>query len=337
MSSPLAPNPERIFGLMNAHHHTAALKAGVELDVFTAIAEGVTTSEALASRCNASERGMRILCDFLAVMGLLTKENGAYGLSPDAALFLDRNSPACMGSVTRFLASDLLVQGFQRLTDAVRKGGTVMSESGTMEPEHPAWVEFAKSMVPLMAPAAQDIAAILAEGGGGVRKVLDIAAGHGIFGVTLARAFPEAEITALDWPAVLEVAKENAENAGITGRYRTIPGSVFDVELGGPYDVILVTNFFHHFDEPTCTALAKKILNSLSDKGRMVTLEFVPNPDRISPPVPASFPIIMLTSTAHGDAYTFAQFDQIFRAAGFTHNKLHQLTHSPEQLIVSHR
>ena len=85
------PSPEIIFDTFNAYQKTASLKAAIELDIFTAIGEGNRTAKALATRCKASERGVRILCDYLVVNGFLTKESSEYGLSPVSAAFLGWN------------------------------------------------------------------------------------------------------------------------------------------------------------------------------------------------------------------------------------------------------
>ena len=88
------PSPERFFEVMNAYQQTAALKAAIELDLFTAIGEGAETAPALAQRCRASERGTRILCDYLVAIGFLSKDGSRYSLTADSAMFLDRRSPA---------------------------------------------------------------------------------------------------------------------------------------------------------------------------------------------------------------------------------------------------
>jgi len=213
----------------------------------------------------------------------------------------------------------------------------VMPGEGTVAPENPIWVEFARSMAPLMMIPAEAIAQIV--GGDTVRKcrVLDIAAGHGLFGITIARHNAQAEIVALDWASVLEVAKENARKAGIESRYATIPGSAFEADFGGGYDIVLLTNFLHHFDIPTCEALLKKVHTALAPGGRAVTLEFVPNDDRVSPPEAAFFSLIMLGSTPHGDAYTFAEFDRMFCNAGFARSEHIRPEQTPESVIVSYK
>ncbi len=330
------PTPERIFDLMNAHQNSAALKAATELDVFTAIGEGNQDAASIARRCKASERGIRILCDFLAIAGLLTKKDSRYGLAPDAAMFLDRRSPASMASLPAFMLGPMMVGAFQDLAGAVRKGGTVISDSGSLEAENPVWVEFARNMAPMMAFPAELIAQMLHASEGKKCKVLDIAAGHGLFGIALARHNPNAEIVALDWPNVLEVAKENASKAGVANRYRTLPGSAFDVEFGPGYDVVLLTNFLHHFDVPTCEALLRKVHAALAPGGRAVALEFVPNEDRVSPPVAAKFSMIMLGTTPSGDAYTHSEYERMFRNAGFRSCTLHTPP-IPEQIVVAEK
>jgi predicted O-methyltransferase YrrM len=332
------PSPELFFQTVNAYQRSAALKAAVELGLFTAIAEGSRTAQAIAARCEASERGVRILCDYLVITGLLTKEGGDYGLTRDSAVFLDRRSPAYMGGALEFLLSPMLTKGFEDLASVVRRGGTVLEDGGTVAPDNPVWVKFARAMAPMMAMPAQAIAQMV--GGaqeGRALKVLDIAAGHGIFGITIAQKNPSAEVVALDWAAVLEVARENAERAGVAERYSFIEGSAFEADYGTGYDVILLTNFLHHFDPPTCETLLRKVHAALAEGGVAVALEFVPNDDRVSPPSAAAFSLMMLGGTPGGDAYTFAELERMFTGAGFSHSELHPLPASPEHVVLARK
>jgi ubiquinone/menaquinone biosynthesis C-methylase UbiE len=333
---PQGPSPSLFFRTMSAYQQTEALKAAIELDLFTAIAAGNNDAESLGKHCSASSRGVRILCDFLTLLGFLTKSGSKYQLTQDSALFLDRRSPACVTDATRFLATDSMLANFRNLADVVRHGGTTASAQGSTEPDHPMWVDFARGMAPLMRMPAQAIAEALQLDPARECRILDIAAGHGVFGITLAQKASQAQVTALDWSAVLEVAKENAAQAGVADRYHVIVGSAFDADFGKDYDVILLTNFLHHFDAPTNIALLRKVRAALKPGGRAVTLEFIPNDDRISPPEAAAFSLTMLASTPAGDAYTFAEFDEMFRAAGFGRNEQVPIPQSPEQLIISY-
>lgn len=327
------PTPALLFDTLNAYQRTQALKAGIDLEVFTAIAEGKTTAKELADRCGASEKGTRVLCDYLTIIGFLTKDNGRYGLTPDSAVFLDKRSPAYMGTVSEFMLSPHIKGNFDHLTEAVRKGGSVNTEA--LEPEHPVWVEFARAMAPMMAMPAELLAQLVDPKKEQKLRVLDIAAGHGLYGIAFAKQNPQIEVNAVDWPNVLAVAKQNAALAGVANRYETRPGSAFDVDYGTDYDVVLLTNFLHHFDVPTCELLLKKVHGALKDGGRAATLEFVPNDDRVTPPQAAMFSMQMLGGTPSGDAYTFAELEQMFRNTGFARSEMHELPPSIERVVIS--
>jgi hypothetical protein len=343
MTDSAQPSPVLFFETMNAYQRTAVLKGAIELDLFTAIGEGAATAIELAKRCAASGRGIRILCDYLTVIGFLTKQGDRYSLTPDSAMFLDRRSPAYLGTATRFLANPTSYEAFHNVAELVRTGASALGGGGMTAPEHPQWVEFARGMAPLMHVPAEGIAGILgakeaakdAAGPSGKWKVLDIAAGHGMFGITLAKHNPRAEVTALDWRNVLEVAKENAQAAGVADRYHTIAGSAFEAEMGAGYDVVLLTNILHHFDVATCEALLGRVHAALTPGGRAAILEFVPNDDRVSPPQAATFSMMMLGMTPAGDAYTFRELESMCRNAGFAGAKLHPLTPHPEAVVVA--
>jgi ubiquinone/menaquinone biosynthesis C-methylase UbiE len=318
---------------MNAYQRSAALKAAVELDLFTTIAKGNRSPEAIASAIGASKRGVRILCDFLVIMGLLSKEGQEYSLGLEAKLFLNRESPAYFGDATRFLLDPKLMAPFFEMTKMVKTGRTTLPDEGTVSHDNPIWVEFAEAMAPMQFMASQEIAGMLA--GDSPVEVLDIAAGHGLFGIAIAQRNPQAQVKALDWPNVLAVAERNASKMGVANRVSMLPGDAFKVDFGGPYDLILVTNFFHHFDMPTCEGLMRKNRAALKPGGKCVTLEFVPNEDRVSPPASASFAMMMLGSTESGDAYTFSGYQKMFGNAGFGASEIRTLEKSPGSLIVT--
>jgi ubiquinone/menaquinone biosynthesis C-methylase UbiE len=334
MATETMPSAEIVFDTLFAYQRSGALKAAIDLDLFTAIDGGDTTSAAIAARCGASERGVRILCDYLTTLGLLTKSQSTYGLSPEAAAFLSKRSRAYLGTTAGFLLKAEVKQNFDVLTDAVRRGGVAAHGDNTVADENPVWVEFARSMAPMMVPAAHAIAELVA--GSGPLKVLDIAAGHGLFGITIAQRNPAAEIVAVDWASVLAVATENARAAGVQDRHHKLAGDAFKVEFPADLDVALVTNFLHHFDAPTCTQFLAKIHRALKPGGRVVVLEFVPNPDRVTPPIPARFSLAMLANTPAGDAYTLDELTKQLTDAGFRNLSTHALP-MPQLVLIAEK
>ena len=329
------PTPQRFFDTINAYQQTEAIKAAIELEVFTAIAEGDTTPATIAGRCNAAERGVRILCDFLTIHGFLTKEDSHYGLAPDSALFLDGQSPAYLGGAVEFLLTARIREGNALLSEAVRRGGTALGK-GTLEPENPDWVKFAQAMMPLMHMPAQIMAAELRKGGE-AHKVLDIAASHGIFGISVAKQNLAAHVYASDWKNVLEVAAKNAHAMGVADRYHLLPGDAFETDFGSGYDLVLIPNFLHHFDPPTCTVFMRKVHAALEPRGRAAIAELVPNPDRVTPSTAAAFSMMMLATTPSGDAYTFAELENISKDAGFARVELAPSEIGLDRLVVAYR
>ncbi len=139
-------SPVHFFDSVNSHVRTAALRSAIEVGLFTAIAEGNTKPSSIAERCQIAERGARILCDYLVIIGFMTKSDGEYALTPDSAVFLDRRSPAYLGGSIDFLLSPTLLSAFENLTASVRKGGTVLPDEGTVTDDNPVWVKFAQAM-----------------------------------------------------------------------------------------------------------------------------------------------------------------------------------------------
>jgi ubiquinone/menaquinone biosynthesis C-methylase UbiE len=251
-------------------------------------------------------------------------------------MFLDRNSPAYIGGCAEFLLTSDVRENYSRLADAVRRGGVANEKTDTTADNNAIWIEFARAMEGIRRISSEFIADELGSAQSqDPWKVLDIAASHGLFGIAIARKNAKAEITAVDWPAVLELARTNAAKAGVAARYRTIPGDAFKVDLGSGYDIALVTAFLHHFDVPTNEAFLRRIHAALKPGGRVAILEFMPNDDRVSPPPAALFAMTMLVGTPAGDAYTYRELQQMLKNAGFGSSTLHQHPGSPDQVVIA--
>jgi len=326
------PNPIRFFQALHAYQQTAALKTALDLELFTAIGEAHSTVPEIAQRTKAAERGVRVLCDFLVILGFMYKNENRYSLTVDSAVFLDKNSPAYAGSAANFIVSDFLLNRFKDFTALVREGGPA-PEAALRGVNDSIWVEFARHMGPLVLRVAERTEELLRTAG--KVKILDIAAGHGLYGLWFARNNPNAEIYALDSEAVLKVAKENAERFGLAGRWHALPGDALGIPLGTSYDLVLVPNLLHHWDRNTIQAFLKKVHFSLVANGRVAIIEFVPNEDRVSPPIPASFAVNMLVTTPGGDAYPASEYRNMLLQAGFDDPQIHPLLPMPHTILVA--
>jgi 2-polyprenyl-3-methyl-5-hydroxy-6-metoxy-1,4-benzoquinol methylase len=328
------PSPQLFFDTINAFQKSGALKAALELGIFTVIGPTPSTAAEIAGRCQCPERGIRILTDYLVILGFLTKHNDRYSLTADSAFFLDKSSPAYLGRTVDFFLKPALTEAFSELAGTVRKGRLHTSEQGTTAPDHGVWLDFARAMGPMMAPIAQGAAELVPLDPSREARVLDISASHGSYGIAFARKNPRAHLVALDWEAVLTITEENARVAGLAGRFSKIAGDAFTADLGADYDVVLVPNFLHHFNAADCTRFLRRVYAALRPGGRVLIVEFVPNEDRVTPPPAAGFAFVMLGTTPEGDAYTFAEYSAMLTNAGFHDATLHPLPPTAESAII---
>jgi 2-polyprenyl-3-methyl-5-hydroxy-6-metoxy-1,4-benzoquinol methylase len=145
-----------------------------------------------------------------------------------------------------------------------------------------------------------------------------------MYGITVAKHNPAAAIYALDWKNVLTVAHEHAVKFGVAEQWHAIEGSAFTAELGSDYDLVLVTNFIHHFDAPTNVGVFERFRSAMKPGAKMAVLEMAVNDDRLTPPGAGMFAMTMLTTTAAGDAFSLNEIESMCLKAGF-----HGVTHHP--------
>lgn len=330
------PSPSLFFRSVSAYQQTAIIKAAIELGLFAKVEVELPKSvQTIAAEIGAAEKGTRVLCDLLSIIGFLIKEEGLYRSTPDTALFLDSRSPAYLGGAIDFLLSPQLTAGFAHFTEAVKRGGTTLADSGVIADDNPTWVTFARAMAPVMALPARLMAnALRNELPEEPRRILDIAAGHGLFGIAALEEFTSATVEAIDWTSVLQVARENAELAGVIDRCAWSGGDAFKVDWGQGSDLVLFTNFIHHFGFEDSVSLLRRAHSALRPGGHVAILEFVPNENRTTPIEPAFFSGVMLASTPKGDAYTFEELAQMGTAAGFGAARFVELPPSIQSLVL---
>jgi C-methyltransferase len=331
-NTPSRTGPSLILQLLQGAQATAIISAGIELNVFQSLAAGPLDAEAASERIGCPARTTRILLDALTVQGLLAKEGETYALTSLASDQLVPGKPTYLGDMRGIYGSDLMWSALARLAETVRRGG-----SNAM-PEPAFWEQFAQSGWATAFPGASVLEAVV---GAWVAskapcRVLDIAAGSGIYGFTLAK-HPNVQLTCLDLPSVLDKTREWAQRLAVDpGRVTYLPGDLFDVDFGGPYDLILASQIFHHFDSATCAGLTKKIANALFPGGHLAVQDMVYDTNLERNPGAAMFSVTMLALTPHGQSWTLADYSKWFAAAGLTAPSEHP-SFMPRSWIVSER
>jgi C-methyltransferase len=322
--------------MMQGLQATALLKAGVDLGVFDHIDAGKKDAASVAAAAGTDERGMRILLDALAALGLL-EADGVYALSPLADAFLVSSRPTYLGAFVNVISGDWAWAGYPRLAEAVRTGGTVLEEDADT-PGLSFWETFARSSTGIAAPASQALAQVLEPWATSRDSldVLDIACGSGLYSLTLARQHEHARLTLLDWPNVLAITRGTVEEMGLLERTSFIEGDVFDVPLGGPYDLIVASHIFHHFSKERCVALMRRLADALKPDGRLaindfMTVDTTPQEE----PFPRLFSVVMLVFTHEGEAYPLEAYEEMLREAGFNAPEVHEGHGMPSRFLIA--
>ena len=299
---------------------TALLRTAFDLQLFDELAAGPADAATLAECLKTDARGMRILLDALTAIGLLRRTDDRYGMLPGGAELLLSSSPQSFGHAMRLSASDWEWDAQKHLVDAVRHGGTV-ADTHALTPEFDYWEDFAAHTSWFNGGAAQLMADHLlpwAKGRSSV-DVLDIACSHGLYGFTFAQREPRARIWGLDWPNVLKITRRNAERLGLLDRTQFIAGDMFEVPLGGPYDIVMLTNVLHHFSEAQATELLARVATAVKPGGRIAVVGHTYDEDDSpeSKPLPYMFSVIMLVQTHDGETHSVTTYRRMLTAAGF--------------------
>jgi C-methyltransferase len=333
------PSPEPLLRMIQGLQVTAILRTGVELGIFDLLAAGPRSAAEVASEVGASERGTRILLDGLTALGLVEGDRDGYGLTPLADSYLVTGRPTYLGGSTRLMAADWAWQGWARLEEAVRGGGSIL-EAHAEIPEHEFWETFAPSSVGLAQPKSEALAELLSPWAAQrpTLDVLDVACGSGLYSLTLAAWQKHARVTLLDWSNVLALTQENVQRLGLGDRTSVIEGDAFTVPLGGPYDLIVASHIFHHFSEQRCLELLRRLAAVLKPDGRLAIHEFTAQSDRpAEEPVPYLFSVLMLMWTREGEAYPVSTYRRLLETAGFAAPEVHESPGMATRFLIAGR
>lgn len=332
-------SPDSILQILQGYQLTSILRVGIELDIFDHLSRGAADAISVAAALGASERGIRILLDALAAMGLLEVEDKIYRLAPTADTYLVSDRPAYLGHIRHIFVHDRFWEGFRRLSEAVRRGGAVMDDHAET-PEHTFWEDFASYSAAVAGPAAEELTSILAPWAETRQSldVLDVACGTGLYGYTLAQKQPHTRVWSLDWPNVLRITQRYAQRLGILDRVKFIEGDIFDVPLKGPYDLVILSHVFHHFSEERSTQLLRRVAGVLKPDGRMAIHDFVYGEEPpIENPFPRLFSVLMLIWTREGESYPLSRYQQMLAATGFTSPVVHELANMRSRILITDR
>ena len=302
--------PEALEQTIGSYWPSRCLLTALELDVFTAVGDGAT-AEQVGGKLNASARGVAMLLDALASLKLLTKKGERYGNTPDTARYFTKGSKNNHRNGLLHFAD--IWHTWSTLTEAVRRGTRVPLDRS----EFPDWTTNFIAAMDHNAKARSGVV-VKALGTSGVRRVLDLGGGSGIYSIALAKASPEIHCEILDLPEVVPLTTEYIRNAGLSSQIVARAGDMLHTEFGTGYDLIMLNAICHSFSEKQNRELFRRVKQALAPQGRFVVQEFILNADKAGPQFAALFSLNMLVGTESGASYSEPELTGWMKDAGFT-------------------
>jgi ubiquinone/menaquinone biosynthesis C-methylase UbiE len=312
---------------------TLVLEAAIHHRVFDVLDAGPKTLKETAEATGGSERGLRAIMNVLVGLNFLAKDNGHYALTPESEAFLVSTKPSFQGGIFKH-ASGQLMPKWLHLNEVVGKGkpaGSVNQEGAGSK----FFQDFVADIFPMSYPSAQVLAKHLALGGSGaVVRVLDLAAGSGVWGIALAQGSEKVTVTAVDWVDVLPATKKMVGRFGLTDRFAFVSGDLMSADFGSGHHVATLGHILHSEGVARSKSLLRKTFEALAPGGTIAIAEFLVNADRTGPVVSLFFAANMLVNTDDGDTYSFEEISDWLTEAGFTNVRLLEAP-GPSPLVLA--
>lgn len=304
-------NPADLLQLSGGYWSACALHAGVKLDVFTRLTDGPLSAGALAGAIKVDPRGLAMLLDALAALGLLAKPQDTYRTTPFAEQFLSKNSPQYLGHI--ILHHHHLMESWAHLDQAVASGGPIRRRV-SHEAEEEERESFEMGMFNLAMMAAPKIVPNIDLKGR--KHLLDLGGGPGTYAIQFCLHNPELTAVIYDLPTTRPFAEKTIARFGLTDRITFVSGDFITDGIDGTFDVAWLSHILHSEGPEGCAVLLKKSVAALEPGGLVLIQEFILNDAKDGPLFPALFSMNMLLGTPHGQSYGEKEIAEMLKAAG---------------------
>jgi precorrin-6B methylase 2 len=318
-----------ILSLARDFMESRILLTGVELNVFTFLAETPQGAEVLAKTVGADVRPLSMLLDAMSSMGLLVKKNGKYRTEPSLASSLSEGTPDSILPMLRHSAH--LWKRWSHLTETVL-GIQVPESAGENIP----WSSDAlKAFIGAMHVVAEPLAARIVEAIdiAGATWLLDVGGASGTYTIAFLTAAPTMRATLFDRPEVVEMARERLGSVGMLGRVALIAGNFYQDEFPPGHDIAFLSAIIHQNSPEENVELFRKVFRALNRGGKIIIRDHVMDSDRTHPKDGAVFAINMLVGTAGGGTYTLDEIGDWLKTAGFMNAHLIRQGEHMDQLV----
>ncbi|HVY94864.1 MAG TPA: methyltransferase, partial [Bryobacteraceae bacterium] len=308
--------PEKIMRYTWGYAPPLIIEAAIRNGFFDALKDGSKTAAQVSTATGASLRGVASILNALTGLELLDKNGESYSLTPDSRAFLVKGAPGYLGGMIEHMSSQLIPKWLD-IADIVRAGHPTGGVNSVAE-----GTAFFEKLVPALFPFNYGAASAAGETLGVANatapvRVLDLAAGSGVWGIAIAQKSPQVEVTAIDWPGVLEITRKTAAQFGLANRFSFIAGDLGEVNFGRGYNIATLGHILHSEGVERSKALLRKTFDALAPGGTIVIAEFLVDPERKTSTMGLIFDVNMLVNTERGATYSFEEIRDWLSEAGF--------------------
>jgi predicted O-methyltransferase YrrM len=291
---------------------TKILLTAVRLDLFSALDGKPKSAAEAASRMGAHEPTVVLLLNALVAMRLLTKSGDVYGNSSAADRHLVRHSPQYIGHL--LLLHDAEWTNWGKLEEIIRSGKRSVDRH-VFETDPALGANVLAVLHRIGQQSGPELAKRLQLEG--LRHLLDLGGGAGTNAIAFCQVYPTLIATVFDLPATLQITEKTVKEAGLESRIKLRGGNFNQDDLGGPYDIVLMSDILHYQTFQTNQALVKKVYDHLAPGGRLVIKDRFLDEAGTGPAWTTAFAVHILVNTQEGACYKTADAMQWMTAAGF--------------------
>jgi len=148
-------------------------------------------------------------------------------------------------------------------------------------------------------------------------RVLDLAAGSGIWGIALAQKSPAVHVTAVDWSGMIPTTRRITQKFGVADRFDYVEGDLLEANFGNGYDIATLGHILHSEGRERSRKLLEKTFRALKSGSTIAIAEWLVNDERTGPPPSLMFAVQMLVNTEKGDTFSFNEIKRWLEDVGF--------------------
>ena len=252
-------NVSKLLEVSGSYWHACTLHAGVKLDLFSRIEAGDNTAEDIAGGLGYDVRGVTVLLDALAAMGLIIKAEARYSNTQTGKSLLVKESPQYIGHM--IMHHHHLVEPWSHLDAAVSTGKPARAGGTFDEKERESFLMGMFNMAMGIAPRLAEEIDL-----DNKQHLLDLGGGPGTYAIHFCLANPHLKATVADLKTTRPFAEKTISKFGLSDRIDFTPCNYLEDDVKGSYDVAWLSHILHGEGPDECRMIIKKAV-SASGKG----------------------------------------------------------------------